>query len=88
MACWHNVSKLIPLLGLVLLIVAGLAPSTAKAENEGRPDLDEAMRVKINATGLREISQTVDLLQRGVALSDEPDAGWVLRSAVSASGPQ
>ncbi|MCA8905252.1 MAG: hypothetical protein KDA43_10585, partial [Hyphomonas sp.] len=29
-----------------------------------------------------------DLLQRGVALSDEPDAGWVLRSAVSASGPQ
>ena len=27
-----------------------------------------------------------DLLQRGVALGDEPDAGWVLRSAVSAAG--
>lgn len=27
-----------------------------------------------------------DLLQRGVALWDEPDAGWVLRSAVSAAG--
>ena len=27
-----------------------------------------------------------DLLQRGVALSDEPEAGWVLRSAVSAAG--
>ncbi|MCA8901059.1 MAG: hypothetical protein KDA53_07380 [Hyphomonas sp.] len=29
-----------------------------------------------------------DLLQRGVALNDEPDAGWVLRSAISASGIQ
>ncbi|MEZ6000737.1 hypothetical protein [Hyphomonas sp.] len=27
-----------------------------------------------------------DLLQRGVALGDEPRAGWVLRSAVSAAG--
>ena len=27
-----------------------------------------------------------DLLQRGVALGDEPSAGWVLRSAVSAAG--
>lgn len=27
-----------------------------------------------------------DLLQRGVALGDEPQAGWVLRSAVSAAG--
>ncbi|MEZ5954548.1 MAG: hypothetical protein R3C13_09625 [Hyphomonas sp.] len=29
-----------------------------------------------------------DLLQRGVALGDEPDTGWVLRSAVSAAGYQ
>ena len=27
-----------------------------------------------------------DLLQRGVALGEEPQAGWVLRSAVSAAG--
>jgi tetratricopeptide (TPR) repeat protein len=39
------------------------APVAARAEGEGQKDLDEALRVKITAEGLRDLNQVIELLE-------------------------
>jgi len=76
MACW----------GLVLTMLGGAFSATAFAENEGLADLDEAIRVKVNATGIREINQAIELLQRsldkGLELEDAEFAEEMLSAAL------
>ena len=73
-------------LGLALMMLGGAFSTAALAENEGLADLDEAMRVKVNATGIRDINQAIELLQRaldkGLELEDAEFAEEMLSSAL------
>jgi len=69
---WRRAVKTIALWGLVLAMLSGAFSTVALADSEGLEDLDEAMRVKINATGIRDINQAVELLQRALDKGLEP----------------
>jgi len=69
----HDLWKTMATLGLALVIVSGTFSAAALAENEGLEDLTEAMRVKINAAGIRDINQAVELLQRSLDKGLEPE---------------
>lgn len=48
----------------VFLTAAGfLAAQPARAEGEGQKDLDEALRVKVTAEGLRDLNKVIELLE-------------------------
>ncbi len=66
MASWHNFLKSRVRFGFVLTLILSVFHSTAAAENEGLADLDEAMRVKVNATGVRDVSKAIELLERAL----------------------
>ncbi len=59
--------------GLALAMLSGFSSATALAQNEGLDDLDEAMRVKINASGIRDINQAVALLQQALDKGLQPE---------------
>ncbi len=51
-------------LGTVFAVIVSLVVSTAaQAEGNGQEDLNEALRVKITARGLRELNQVIELLE-------------------------
>ena len=66
MASWHNFLKMGAHLGLVLLLATSAMGEPSNSESEGLPDLDEAMRVKVNATGVSDISKAIELLERAL----------------------
>ncbi|HYO24345.1 MAG TPA: tetratricopeptide repeat protein [Lacipirellulaceae bacterium] len=54
------------LLALAPLLVLAGSVSFARAEGEGQADLDEALRVKITAEGLRDLNQVIELLEKSL----------------------
>jgi tetratricopeptide (TPR) repeat protein len=51
---------------IMFVVVATLAVGVARAESPGRADLDNAMRAKVNAEGLPQLNEVIDLLQSAV----------------------
>ncbi len=66
MVCWHRFLRTVACLGLVVVIGSGSFAGKVLAENEGVPDLNDAMREKVNATALRDINRVVELLQQAI----------------------
>lgn len=72
--------------GLVLLAFGLLAVEAARAESPGRADLDNAMRAKINAEGLPQLNEVIDLLQsaldKGLDAEDSDFAEMMMSDAL------
>jgi tetratricopeptide (TPR) repeat protein len=58
MKVWHRL-----VCGISLASLVALGASRVRAEGNGQADLDEALRVKITAEGLRELNQVIELLE-------------------------
>jgi len=86
MVCNHNSLKTLASLGLALVLFGGVFSTAALAENEGQDDLEEAIRVKVTATGIRDLNQAVKLLQqaldKGLELEDAEFAEELMSSAL------
>lgn len=73
-------------LGIVLVAVTIGASGTAWADSPGRQDLDDAMRAKVNAEGLPQLNEVIDLLEsaldKGLDAEDSDFAETMMSDAL------
>jgi len=86
MIVWLKKLAIAGVLG-ILLASGNVLPSTpAHAESEGLADLDEAMRIKVTAEGLRDLNKAIELLQsaldKGLEVEDAEMAENMLSDAL------
>ncbi len=59
------------------VVLAAVLHQTSRADSPGLEFLDDAMRAKINATGLQDLNQVIDLLQKSLDKGlDEEDSAF------------
>ncbi|MEX1042004.1 MAG: tetratricopeptide repeat protein [Pirellulaceae bacterium] len=84
LACWFKLGALRYTLWLITLLAVACSAGQLRAENEGQPDLDQAVDLKLEAESMEDLEKVAELcesaLEKGLGEEDQRFAKQLLTS--------